>query len=474
MAVEVSGGASIPLTIGKSDRYAGFMTNITTNSSSQTPRGASVSESSDKIITPMQRRVLLGGSVGQFVEFYDLALYGIAAVSLSRLFFPSGSETAGLLMLFATYGVAFFIRPLGGLFFGALGDRVGRRNVLVATLLLIGVATTAIGLLPSFQTWGIWSTILLVLFRLLQGFSAGGESVGAPSFVYEHAPPSKRGMFVNTTLAATALPAVFASSLFLVLSLLMSSETYDAWGWRIPFLLALPMAFVGLIIRAKTEESPIFQDMMEGKAEQKQTSTPVSEAFKTSWYQMIQVVVIMGFTAMGFYFLSGYFVPYLQTTGDLSRNASLGLNAIALLLYTFLLPVFGAISDRLGRRPMMVTGIITTIVAAVPAFIMVSSGAPFVALLGQCLFVLGITMYGGGCYTFFIEVFNPKVRLTAAAFSYNLGYAVFGGTAPYIGESSVAVTGVGYAPAFYVVGLGVVVLLFLLFGRVKETRHIQH
>src|SRR5699024_10279852 len=141
----------------------------------------------------------------------------------------------------------FFIRPLGGLFFGALGDRIGRRNVLVATLLLIGVATSAIGLLPSFQTWGIWSTILLVLLRLLQGFSAGVESLVALSLLYELAPINKRGMFVNTTLAATALPAVFASSLFLVLSLLMPSETYDAWGWRIPFLLALPMAFVGLI-----------------------------------------------------------------------------------------------------------------------------------------------------------------------------------------------------------------------------------
>src|SRR5690625_4650860 len=446
----------------------------TTSRTYDGPAGPPHVQPNDNKITPMQRRVLLGGSVGQFVEFYDMALYGIAAVTLSRLFFPTGSETAGLLMLFATYGVAFFIRPVGGLFFGALGDRIGRRNVLVATLLLIGVATTLIGLLPTYETLGIWSTVLLVSLRLLQGFSAGGESVGAPSFVFEHAPRKRRGMFVNTTLAATALPAVFASGLFLILSLSMPDEAYNAWGWRIPFLLALPMAFIGLIIRAKTEESPVFQDMIEEKAEQMEVSTPVSEAFKTAWYRMIQVVVIMGFTAMGVYFISGYFVPYLQTTGDLTRNASLRLNALALLLYTVLLPLFGALSDRVGRKPLMITGVITTIVAVIPAFMMVSSGSPLIALMGQFLFVIGITMYGGGCYTFFIEVFNPKVRLTAAAFSYNLGYAVFGGTAPYIGESSVAVTGVGYAPAFYVVGLGVVVLLFLLFGRVKETRHIQH
>lgn len=447
------------------------MTQITSDISQDS--NGPVSGSPDNKITPMQRRVLLGGSVGQFVEFYDMALYGIAAVTLSRLFFPTGSEAAGLLMLFATYGVAFFIRPIGGLFFGALGDRIGRRNVLVATLLLIGLATTLIGLMPTYETIGIWSTVLLVALRLLQGFSAGGESVGAPSFVFEHAPRHRRGMFVNLTLAATALPAVFASGLFLGLSLLMPEAAYDEWGWRIPFLLALPMAFVGLIIRSKTEESPVFREMMEDKADKKEFSTPVSEAFKTAWYRMIQVVVIMGFTAMGFYFISGYFVPYLQTTGDLTRNASLGLNALALLLYTVLLPLFGALSDRVGRKPLMITGVITTIVAAIPAFMMVSSGSPLIALMGQFLFVIGITMYGGGCYTFFIEVFNPKVRLTAAAFSYNLGYAIFGGTAPYIGESSVALFGVGYAPAFYVVGLGIVVLLFILFGRVRETRYVE-
>lgn len=448
------------------------MTRITSQTY-QNPEGAVTNGGKGKI-TPMQRRVVLGGSVGQFVEFYDMALYGIAAVTLSRLFFPTGSETAGLLMLFATYGVAFFIRPVGGLFFGALGDRIGRRNVLVATLLLIGIATTVIGLLPTYETMGIWSTVLLVALRLLQGFSAGGESVGAPSFVFEHAPHDQRGKFVNITLAATALPAVFASGLFLSLSLLMPESAYDSWGWRIPFLLALPMAFVGLIIRSKTEESPVFQEMMEDKAEKKDASTPVSEAFKTSWYRMVQVVVIMGFTAMGFYYISGYFVPYLQTTGDLSRNASLALNAVALLLYAVLLPMFGALSDRVGRRPLMIAGVVTTIVASIPAFMMVSSGNSVVALLGQCLFVLGITMYGGGCYTFFIEVFDPKVRLTAAAFSYNVGYAIFGGTAPYIGESSVAMLGVGYAPAFYVVGLGLIVLLFILFGRVRETRYVKN
>lgn len=418
----------------------------------------------------MQRRVLLGGSVGQFIEFYDFALYGISAVVLSQIFFPGDNQATALLALFATYGVAFFIRPVGGLFFGALGDRIGRRNVLVATLLTIGAATTAIGLLPGYDSIGIWATVLLVLLRLLQGFSAGGESVGAPSFVFEHAPVNRRGMFVNVTLAATALPSVFAATLFLVLSASMSDESFVAWGWRIPFLLALPLAFIGLIIRAKTEESPVFKEIVEEKSAVAEQSTPVRDAFRNNWVKMIQVVIIMGLTAMGFYFLSGYFVSYVETVGGLSRNQSLLLNGLAMLAYTILLPVFGAVSDKVGRKPMMIAGTLALAVLAVPAFMLVTSGSMGLALVGQLIFVVAITIYGGGCYTFFVEVFEPKTRFTSAAFSYNVGYAVLGGTAPFVGTALVDATDVAFSPAFYVIGIALLVLLFLIFGRVPETR----
>ncbi len=418
----------------------------------------------------MQRRVLLGGSVGQFIEFYDFALYGISAVVLSQIFFPGDNQATALLALFATYGVAFFIRPVGGLFFGALGDRIGRRNVLVATLLTIGAATTAIGLLPGYDSIGILATVLLVLLRLLQGFSAGGESVGAPSFVFEHAPVNRRGMFVNVTLAATALPSVFAATLFLVLSASMSDESFVAWGWRILFLLALPLAFIGLIIRAKTEESPVFKEIVEEKSAVAEQSTPVRDAFRNNWVKMIQVVIIMGLTAMGFYFLSGYFVSYVETVGGLSRNQSLLLNGLAMLAYTILLPVFGAVSDKVGRKPMMIAGTLALAVLAVPAFMLVTSGSMGLALVGQLIFVVAITIYGGGCYTFFVEVFEPKTRFTSAAFSYNVGYAVLGGTAPFVGTALVDATDVAFSPAFYVIGIALLVLLFLIFGRVPETR----
>lgn len=424
-------------------------------------------------ITPMQRRVLLGGSIGQFIEFYDFALYGVSAVMLSKLFFPSDNPLTGLLVLFATFGVAFFIRPLGGLFFGVLGDRIGRRNVLVVTLLTIGLATFDIGLLPGFAAIGPAAPVILVVLRLLQGFSAGGESAGAPSFVFEHAPIHRRGPFVNITLAATALPSVCAAFLVLFLSTLMSEQAFESWGWRIPFLIALPLALVGLWIRAQTEESPAFKEMMaeaETDATEVGTHTTIGEAFRKNWLQMIQVVFVMGLTAMGFYFLSGYFIAYVSTTGGLSRDQALLLNGAAMIAYTVLLPVAGAIGDRVGRRPMMIGGAVAIAVLAIPAFWLVTSGSVLLALLGQLIFVVAICFYGGGCYTFFIEVFDTRNRFTSAAFSYNLGYALLGGTAPFIGTAMVNATKVPYSPAFYVIGIAVLTLVVMAATKVPETR----
>ncbi|WP_449281189.1 MFS transporter [Leucobacter sp.] len=423
----------------------------------------------------MQRRVLAGASVGQFIEFYDFALYGVSAVVLAQLFFPSDNPLTGLLVLFATFGVAFFIRPLGGLFFGSLADRVGRRNVLVITLLTIGVATTGIGLLPTFETIGVAAPILLVLLRLLQGLSAGGESAGAPSFVFEHAPVHRRGLFVNITLAATALPSVCAAFFVLFLSSSMSDEAFMSWGWRIPFVIALPLALIGLWIRAKTEESPAFKEMMreqaarDGDAE-RGSHTTIREAFRKNWLQMIQVVFVMGLTAMGFYFLSGYFISYVSTTGNLSRDQSLLLNGAAMLAYTVLLPIAGAIGDRIGRRPMLIGGALAIAVLAIPAFSLVTSGSVGLALVGQLIFVVAICFYGGGCYTFFIEVFDTRNRFTSAAFSYNLGYAILGGTAPFIGTALVEATAVPYSPAFYVIGVALLTLIVMAVTRVPETR----
>jgi len=419
-----------------------------------------------KTTTGMQKRVLLGGSLGQFIEFYDFTLYGLTAVVFSQLFFPSTDPVLAMLATFATFGVAFVVRPLGGLFFGALGDKIGRRRVLAITLLSIGVATAAMGLLPTFEQIGLLAPALLLICRLVQGFSAGGESVGAPSFVFEHAPIDRRGLWLNLTIAATALPSVFAGTLTLILSQSMTDESFIAWGWRLPFLLALPLALFGVWIRNKTEESQAFTDVQASKSGE---FSPVREAFRENKLRMVQVIFVMGLTAMGFYFLSAYFVSYVQTTGNLSREQSLLTNAAAMALYAALLPLGGRLSDRVGRKPMLVAGSAAIAVLAIPCFMLVTSGSLPLAFLGQALFVIPLCIYGGGCYTFFVEIFTTKTRFTSAAVSYNVSYAVFGGTAPLIGTALVAATGVPSAPGFYMAAAAIVVFLLVTLTKVPET-----
>lgn len=435
-------------------------------SHSQPETAETVSPSASRV-TKMQKLVLTGGSVGQFIEFYDFTLYGLTAVIFSQLFFPGSNPLTAMLATFATFGVAFVVRPLGGLFFGALGDRIGRRKVLTITLTAIGGATALMGLLPTYSQIGAWAPAALVLFRLIQGFSAGGESVGAPSFVFEHAPVNRRGFWINLTTAATALPSVVAGSMILILSSMMSNEAFLAWGWRLPFLLALPLALFGVWIRSRTEESDVFSA---AKASQAKEFSPIREAFRENKLRMIQVIFVMGLTAMGFYFLSAYFVSYVQTTGHLSRDQSLLANAAALALYAVLLPIGGRISDRFGRKPLLVSGAAALALLSVPCFMLVTSGSLPLALTGQAIFVVALCIYGGGCYTFFVEIFTTKTRFTSAAISYNGAYAIFGGTAPFVGTALVAASGVPHAPGFYMAAAAGVVFLLVLFTNVPETR----
>lgn len=417
--------------------------------------------------TSMQKKVLLGGSIGQFVEFYDFTLYGLSAVILSEYFFPSGDRVTGLLVIFATFGVAFVMRPLGGLFFGVLGDKVGRRKTLTITIFLVGICTALIGILPGYDQIGWIAPTLLILARLGQGFSAGGESVGGPSFVYEHAPIDRRGLWINITLAATALPSVFAGGLILILSTVLSDASFESWGWRIPFILALPLSGVGLWIRSRTEESELFTKTAEVRPKE---FSPIREAFRENGVGMLQVFFVLGLTALGFYMLSAYFVTYIQTAGDLNREQALLINAIAMASYTILLPIAGHLGDRYGRKPMLIAGSLLLALTSVPAFGLVTSGDMRLAFIGQTIFVIALCCYGGGCYVFFCERFSTETRFTSAAISYNVSYAVMGGTAPFVGTWLVDTTGIGSAPGYYMAAAAIVVLVLIVITRLPETR----
>lgn len=415
----------------------------------------------------MQKKVLFAGSIGQFIDFYDFTLYGLTAVILAQHFFPTTSTFAGLLATFATYGLAFVARPLGGLYFGSLGDRIGRRKVLFITLLTIGFATTIMGLLPTYESIGIFAPLLLVILRLIQGFCTGGESVGAASFVFEHAPINRRGFFINMTLAATATPVVFASLLILGLSLVIPEDAYQNWGWRIPFILSLPLSFFGLWIRTQTEESQAFVDAAE---EQEEDFSPIKAALQEDGKRMIQVFFVIGLTALCFYSLVGYFPSFMQTEGGLSRDTSLLITAFTLTIYAALLPITGLLSDLFGRKPLLIVGSLVIAVLSIPSFLLVTSGSVKLAILGQIIYIFGLVIYGGGCYTFFVEIFTTKTRFTSAAISYNASYALLGGSAPFISVALVGFSGLDYAPGIYTTIAAIISFLVLTLTSIPETR----
>lgn len=417
-----------------------------------------------------QRKVLASGAVGQFIEFYDFGLYSVSAVTLSQVFFAPGDAWIGLMATFAAFGVAFLVRPFGGLFFGRLGDRYGRRLVLVITLTAIGLSTTFIGLLPGYATLGVAAPALLVLLRMIQGFSAGGESVGAPTFVMEHAPLNRRGFWLGITLAASSLPVVLASLFVLLLSQNMSPEAFRDWGWRIPFLVSLPLSLIGLWIRRSTEES---QDFLDSKSPARPDETTPVVRERLDIRRMLQVMFTCGLIALGFYFASGYFVAFMQTSGGLSSAESLTITAIVLSILAICTPLSGLLGDVVGRRPMMIAGSAACAVLAVPCFMLLTGGTLLHGIAGQLLMGLSLIVFSGGAYTFFVEAFSTKVRFTSAAISYNIGYALFGGTAPLIGTWLVGATGSPLSPGFYAAAFSALVLAVVLFTGVPETHPLK-
>jgi len=402
------------------------------------------------------RRVLGSAAIGQFVEWYDFVIYAYTASVIATLFFPTEDRVASLLATFAVYAVGFIMRPLGGIILGHFGDKVGRRSVLAAVILLMGASTAAIGLLPTYEQIGVLAPILLVLCRLIQGASAGAETAGSNSLVAEHSPRNRRGFFVSFTYAFANLPAVFAALLVLLLTNTMGDETYTSWGWRIPFLLGGVFALVGLYIRMKVDETPEFEATR--KANQV-VKFPLVQALREHPKQIFLAFALASLSGMGFYTLTGYFATYLKETVGLSANDALVSNSIALVAAFVVMPIAGWASDKVGRRPMIIAGAAASAVAAVPAYTLASSGSLITAILGQTLLAVALSIFFGPFGVAFLEIFPSRVRFSGGAFGYNAAYVLFGGTAPFVGIWLVAVTGNVIAPAYYMAFMAIAVTI---------------
>ncbi|RDU98844.1 MFS transporter [Trinickia dinghuensis] len=401
-------------------------------------------------------RVIAAASIGNFVEWFDFAAYGFLATILTREFFPSGDLRIGLLKTFAVFAVAFALRPLGGLFFGVVGDRIGRKRTLAFTILTMAGATTLIGFLPTYARVGYWAPLLLTVVRCVQGFSAGGEYAGACAYVMEHAPRRRRAFFGSflpvSTFSSFACAAVVASALE---SSLSSAAMVD-WGWRVPFLIAAPVGLIGVYLRVNLQETPAFK-ALEGKHEI--AHAPLAETLHSQSWNMLKLGAFISVTALSFYTFTTYFSTYLQVAGHLSRVTSLLVTVLALVFAAALCPLAGLFSDWVGRRATIASTCIFIIVSVYPAFSLGGSGVLSKSLLGVALLAIGAVVSGVVTAPLLSEAFATKTRYTASAITYNVAYTIFGGTAPLVATWLISVTGTNLSPAYYLVAVSIFAMI---------------
>lgn len=379
------------------------------------------------------RRVLLASAVGSALEWYDFFIYGTAAALVfGELFFPKADPAVGTLLAFASFGVGFFARPFGGIVFGHLGDRIGRKPVLVITLLLVGAGTFLIGLLPTYESAGVWAPILLVLLRLVQGFGAGAEYGGAVIMAVEHAPPGKRGLYGSFAPLGVTIGILLANGVFALFASLPKEE-FLSWGWRVPFLLSIVLILVGFYIRAKVSETPVFSEIA---AKNKAARSPVVEAVKKHPREFLVVVgARLAENGLGYLF-PVFALSYMTQQLHLPKPMILQGNMLAYGVQLLTIPFFSWLSDRIGRRPVYMGGAIFSIAFAFPFFLMVNTQSQPIIYLALILAIaVGVAAMFGPQAAYFAELFGARLRYSGFAFARELGSILAGGPAPFIAAS---------------------------------------
>ena len=405
------------------------------------------------------KRVAASSFLGNFIEWFDYATYTYFAITIGQVFFP-GSEVNSTLMAFAIFALAFIFRPLGAMFWGSMGDKKGRKQSLAISVLLMSGAAFLIGCLPSYQAIGLASPILLLVLRSVQGFSVAGEYSGAAVFLAEYAPPEKRGRYCSLVPASTATGLLAGSTMALVLKMVLPEAAIIEWGWRIPFLLAGPLGLITHYIRTRVSDSPVYQEMQEKlEAKGESDDKPIKLLLTKHLRPLLVSFGACMLNAVGVYAVLTYLPNYLQDTVGYDAGSSSLITTICLVAYIAFIFLSGRISDKVGRKKMLIIACVGFIIFTVPAFYLLNSQNFAIILIVELVMCLLLTINDGTLSSYLSETFPTEVRYSGFALSFNFANAIFGGSASFISIALIEATGNAIAPAWYMVAISVVAFI---------------
>ncbi len=406
-----------------------------------------------------RKKLVLSAVIGNMLEIYDFALYGYFAPVFAVLFFPHTDKTLSLLATFGVFAIGFLMRPIGAIIFGYLGDRFGRKKALSASIILMAIPTTLIGLLPTYAQVGALAGVLLLCCRLLQGLATGGEFTGSIIYITEHAPANRRGLYGSWAMSSTFAGFLIGSAVSALLSTLLSPESLNVWGWRIPFIMGFILGIIGLYLRLRMPETPNFTSI---KTEKKIAPNPLYTAFKEGFRPMLFIAGFNLLPAASYYlsfvFLSSYFTIYLK----LPLHTALTINTINMLLLAIITPLLGFASDKIGRKTILIIGALGFIILSYPFFLLMQAKSFSAVLLAQ----LGLTLFVACIFSALpatlSELVKTNIRYTAISVPYNISSAIFGGIMPLAATFIIEKTANLIAPSFYLIFAGIVMVVLVL------------
>jgi MFS transporter, MHS family, proline/betaine transporter len=402
------------------------------------------------------RRVIAAGMIGNVLEWYDFAIYGYFATQIGRNFFPHEDAVAQLLSAFGVFAIGYLMRPIGGVIVGHIGDRFGRRAALTFSVAAMAIPTFLIGLLPDHHAIGLLAPIGLTLLRVVQGLSVGGEYTSSMVFLVEHAPEGRRGLMGALAASGSALGMLLGSAVGAAFAATMSTAALDAWGWRIPFLLGLVVGIAGYMLR---------RYVLEAGVAQKRKRAPIFETLQDHWRVVAGFAGLSVYTAVTFYVGFVYLVSWLQTADGIPPSRALEINTFSMVMSLPVVIASGWLSDRIGRKPLMLLASAGGLIGALPLFWLMNHPSELLAQLGQLGLILVIGVYYGSLPAVLVEAAPPAVRCTAVALGYNLCYGLFGGLSPLVATWLVARTGDEIAPAFLIMASAAVTFVTLFWFR---------